>query len=264
MKNFRPTAIPLIACDPYFSVWSFHDKLNGDATRHWTGASNSMCGVLSIDGEPYRFMGVAAIDGCGYGQFSYLPNGKALKQTSVTVNPTTTVYTFAHKVCNLTVTFVTPLLMDRLEVMTRPVSYVFYEITPLEEGHTFEFYFDASAQLAGDLKGQFFSGGEKPGHAWIGNKEQSVLNRCEDDIRIDWGYLHLVHPNARVGNFNRRRAFFKKRYFEAGFHPAGLETIKPYKIPVLYTVSDKLSDVIVLAYDDIKSIQYYHQPINGI
>lgn len=263
MKNFRPTAIPLIACDPYFSVWSFADKFNGDTTRHWTGAGHSMCGILTVDGESYRFMGIPGIEGCGLGQYSYIPNGKALKQTSVKVNPTTTVYTFTHKACDLTVTFVTPLLMDRLEVMTRPVSYIFYEITPREEGHTFEVYFDASVQLAGDLKGQFFSGGEETGHAWVGNKEQNILNRCGDDVRIDWGYLHLVHPNARIANFYRRRAFFKKRFVESRLNPDDLQSIKPSRLPLLYTVSDKLSDVIVIAYDDIKSIEYYHKPMDA-
>jgi len=129
-KAFRPTARPLIACDPYFSVWSFSDNLYDDSTRHWTGARQSLCGALTIDGKPYRFLGLNKI------MDHYRGGGATLKQTSVTVNPTTTVYTFTHKACDLKVSFVTPLLMDRLEVLTRPVSYVFYEITPKEEGHT--------------------------------------------------------------------------------------------------------------------------------
>ena len=257
MKKFRPTAVPLITCDPYFSVWSFDDNLNGDHTRHWTGARQSMCGVLIIDGEVYRFMGLSRI------KDQYLSDGKALKQTSVTVNPTSTVYTFTHKACDLTVTFLTPLLMDRLEVMSRPVSYIFYEITPKEEGHTFEVYFDASAELTGDLVGQDFVAKAEAGHVSIGGAEQKILNRSGDDVRIDWGYLHLVHPNAGVATQLRRRTLFKKR-ISAKYCEVDLDKNIPHdKLPIVYTTSDKLSDVIVLAYDDVKSIEYYHKPIDA-
>ena len=263
MKNFRPTAIPLITVDPYFSIWSFTDKLNNDHTRHWTGARQSMCGILKIDDESYRFMGLPGIDGCGQGSHSYLPLGKALKQTSVTVTPTSTVYTFTHKACDMTVTFLTPLLMDRLEVMTRPVSYIFYEITPREEGHKFEVYFDAFAELTGDLTGQTFVGKAEKGHAMLGGADQKILNCSGDDVRIDWGYLHLVHPNAEVAPFARRRAFFKKRISARHFEIDLTQPIKYRKLPVLCAVSDKLSDVFVLAYDDVKSLEYYHKPVDA-
>ena len=54
--NFRPTAIPLITNDPFQSIWSFTDKLTDDHTRHWTGHSNSMFGVLFVDEKPFRFI----------------------------------------------------------------------------------------------------------------------------------------------------------------------------------------------------------------
>ena len=254
--KFRPTAIPLVANDPYFSIWSFTDRLTDDHTRHWTGVLQSMFGFITIDGKKYRFMGKTAVTD------RYFPEGSALEQTDVTVNPTSTVYTFSHPACELRVTFLTPLLLDRPEVFSRPVSYIFYEITPREEGHTFSVYFDAASYLCGD--GYYVKQMDcfqEEGHVWMGNHEQNPLNRSGDDTRIDWGYLHLVHPNANLGVLNNRISEFTVRPWRSDADLS--QPVKFYTVPLLRATSDKLSDVFVLAYDDIKSIQYFHRDVDA-
>ena len=54
---FRPPAVPLVAMDPYFSIWSFADHLTYDATRHWTGARMTMQSIIRVDGKAYRIIG---------------------------------------------------------------------------------------------------------------------------------------------------------------------------------------------------------------
>lgn len=53
----KAPAYPLVVNDPYFSIWSFTDNLNESTTKHWTGAENSLLGMLEVDGAVYKFLG---------------------------------------------------------------------------------------------------------------------------------------------------------------------------------------------------------------
>ena len=132
--NVRPPAVPLVACDPYFSIWSPADTLNSADTIHWTGKPHRLTALVRVDGVAYRVMGAQPDD---------IP---AIEQTALSVLPTRTVYTFQTAGVALTLTFLTPALPDDLDILSRPVTYLTFALQAVDgKTHDVQFYFDASA-----------------------------------------------------------------------------------------------------------------------
>lgn len=177
-EALRPPSVPLVACDPYFSVWSPGDKLTDVDTTHWTGKAHRLTSLVRIDGKTYRLMGAEP---------AALP---ALAQTKLEVLPTRTIYTFAGAGVQLTFTFLTPALPQDIDVLSRPVTYLTWAAQSTDsQKHDVAVYFDARSELAVNQPDQAVSfenadtGNLK---AWrVGTVEQPVLRKRGDDLRID-------------------------------------------------------------------------------
>ena len=112
----RPPAVPLVAHDPYFSIWSMADRLTADNTKHWTGKPNTLAALARIDGKTFRVMGRDP---------QRVP---ALEQTRLEVLPTRTIYEFTGGGVKLGLTFFTPALPDDLDVLSRPLTYIEWSV----------------------------------------------------------------------------------------------------------------------------------------
>lgn len=56
-QDQKAPSYPLITHTPYFSIWSNTDQLNESVTTHWSGAEQSLVGIIKVDGRFYRFLG---------------------------------------------------------------------------------------------------------------------------------------------------------------------------------------------------------------
>lgn len=119
------------------------------------------------------------------------------QQTSADVQPMQTYYNFTCGPVDLNLTFTAPLFMDNLDLMARPVNYISYEVISNDgQAHQVELYFEAAPQWALDLPHQesvadSFTDGDLL-FLRTGSRNQDILKKKGDDVRIDWGHFYLA------------------------------------------------------------------------
>ena len=235
--KLRAPAVPLITIDPYFSVWSRDENINFNFTEHWTNKSNSIIGTVLIDEKEYLFLG-------------YDRDILKLDQKSIDIDAFSTTIVMENDEILLNLKFTSPVLINDLELLTRPVSYLAVDYK-LKDGknHNVKIDIRVSDELclneAGqndvikeDVKIDNLAGMK------MGNVEQKPLHKSGDDIRIDWGYVYLLTngKNAETKTSDRH----------------GREYIH-----TVCEVEENNEVLFFFAYDDIESIEYFKKPLKS-
>lgn len=405
-NKLRAPAYPLITHNPYFSLWSMGDELNGQPTQHWTGADQSLVGILKVDGIYYRFLGaetknyetlLPATDEEAYqvaytetkpdavwntvsfddkswkkggapfsddsmhakthwtsddlwyrrsfdlentdlkslylkirhddnvtafingeeilkkdgwqDSFEFIPvkesvikelkkTGNVLaihirntgggqwldaglvtdaptvdntviekaKQTSVTLNAMQTVYTFDCGGNTLTATFTSPLFLDDLDLLARPISYISVDVD-FQDGkeHESQLYLGASTNFAVNTPDQQVEVEimQVDGMSVLktGTTSQPVLEKKGDILRIDWGYFYLAttsgNTTTSISKSNEAHGAVMGKKNEIK------DKKKTGRNMMLNTVTDygksskKISQVYMLGYDEMYAINYF-------
>jgi Domain of unknown function (DUF4965)/Domain of unknown function (DUF5127)/Domain of unknown function (DUF1793)/Domain of unknown function (DUF4964) len=266
--NFRPPSVPLVTHDPYFSIWSPADRLTDQETVHWTGAKNPLHSMIRIDGQTFRIMGASP---------SYI---EPLKQTSLSVTPTSSVYEFGNSRIKLTLSFTSPLLANDLDVLSRPVTYISWNISSTDgQPHDIQLYFDCGSEVSVNTTEQSVKW-EMPSiqglkTAKIGCQDQKYLNKSGDNVRIDWGYAYLSVPleqNATI-SINSRVSLFNS-FVKLGTLPESETFAVPKNVRDGFISMAAVWNVgkvgasgntqwVMLAYDDIYSIRYFEDDLQA-
>jgi len=263
---FRPPAVPLVVHDPYFSIWSMSDRLSDDWTKHWTGRPQALMAMLRIDGKTYRVMGREP------------RSVPAMAQVSCEVFPTRTVYKFQEAGAELGMTFLSPLLADDLDILSRPVTYAAFQVRSTDgRPHAATIYFDACSEIAVNSLDQkvVWSRLNLEGLQALsfGSQMQPVLEKSGDDLRIDWGYFYLGIPDREGattclnGDHECRESFIQN-----GRLPVRDDLRQPRSVGDGYPVAAVVFDLgnvserpvsrrLLLAYDDRFSIEYFYRKL---
>lgn len=192
-------------------------------------------------------------------------------QKSVQVLPTQTYYVFECGPVELTLIFTAPLLLDDLQLMSTPINYVTYQIKSLDnQPHEVQIYMDATPEWAMDTPGQDMevsgsrniSEGEIA-YARTGTRDQSILQKKGDNVCIDWGYFYLAAektPKTEVGAGHYYT--MKKLFMEKGKASTSELTFSDRLSALAFSedlgkVSSSANGFMMIAYDDLYSIQYF-------
>ena len=190
------------------------------------------------------------------------------QQKNVTLNATQTIYDFTCGPVDATITFTSPLLIKDLNILSRPVSYITYSVKANDgKTHDVQLYLGASTNIATNTPAEevVTKNYNTPQLNILkaGTKEQPVLQKKGDDLRIDWGYMYVAVPVSAKA----------KQYISAASQavPSFISktistTVSTGKNLVLNTSvslgkvgEDTKEQFFLLGYDDIYSIQYFHQ-----
>jgi hypothetical protein len=255
----RPPVVPLVTHDPYFSIWSMADRLTDVNTRHWTGVDQPLAGLIRIDNVAYRYMGADP---------RQIP---AMQQVSLEVTPLHTIYTFEAAGVRLQVTFFTAAFPNDLDALSRPVDYLTWNITSTDSRpHAVDLLLDASPVIAVNTDDQDVTWGRSmaPGMQVlrVGSRDQRVLNREGDNLRIDWGYFYLAvpdQPGATLATVNNAIQSFlasgnlaQSDDMDMPREPRNRAAHLAVDFHVQASPAGEVNRHVLLAYDDSYSIEY--------
>jgi len=245
-SKFRPSAYPIITIDPYISIWADSDRPDTSYTKHWTGRNVPVFASVSVGRKQYILF-ARKNDGS-----SFVDGRNRFENINVSVSPLSTKYTFENDEVKGSVTFTTPLLLDKPQILSLPVSYVEYDLES-KCGEKVGFNFGISPEICVNAADAKVKLGKNENTCFCGNVNQNILGFSGDNVLIDWGYLHIVDKDCKMFCFGGIGTY----------EAAGKSEYKPSSDNVFFGCSRKNEKgVITVAYDEVKPIEYFGQKLD--
>jgi hypothetical protein len=260
-ETLRPPAVPLVTFDPYLSVWSDADTLTERNTIHWTHREQSLVSLVRVDGKTYRLMGAEP---------KAVP---AFTQVSLQVLPTRSLYEFEAAGIHVTLTFMTAALPHDLDIFSRPLSYITWDVRSIDGGsHEVSIYDSTSSQLVVNDNNELVEWSRASAGQLttlrVGTKAQPILGSSGDDHRINWGYVYVAASTKQSAAAIGANQTLLDSFVQTGGLPATDDVQAPRAVndntPVLAfvfqlgLVGPKIEErQVIVAYDEIYAIKYF-------
>lgn len=116
-----------------------------------------------------------------------------IRQTGVKVFPTRTIYNFQNTLVALEMIFTTPALVSDPDVLSRPVTYITWNIRAVDgKAHSVQLYFDCGAEIAVDTPDQTVQ------WSLLGIKGLKAIGNFE--VFISWKESQLENLTVKSNN----------------------------------------------------------------
>lgn len=239
MTPIRPPAVPLIAHDPYFSIWSPSEKLAEADTQHWTGGADRILITATVDGKEFRLVGKEG------------GPEQAMEQTGLTILPTRVRAAYRHEGLELELTFLSASIATDLVRLSQPLTHLVWRFRSTDgRSRKIAVKVRASGVIAAANDGQEVQASSSlRGTArllTVGTKDQRILAAKGDRIKIDWGNLILAAKESSLDTTRYSAGAASQGFVEMQFKsvPAGKEWSTLHA---------------AIAYDDLYSVLYFGQ-----
>lgn len=189
------------------------------------------------------------------------------EQKKVEVTATQTIYDFTCGDVDLKLTFTSPLLLNDMKLLARPVSYITYGVKANDEKkHNVKVFLSASSNLAvyqpmQEVTAKKYTAGDLS-IMKTGTKEQPMLKKSSDDMRIDWGYFYVAVPQSFGATQSITSGADAAKSFSTGAVASTASAGKSLSlntiIPINAVGKELVERQVLLGYDEIYSIQYFN------
>ncbi len=200
----------------------------------------------------------------------YVEKGKAnilantATQKDVNVQATNTYYTFDCGNVELKLTFLAPFMMGNLDLMSRPVNYISYDVRSLDgKEHDVQIYFEAAPNWVTFLRNQptEVTAYSQDGLSFtkMGRTEQNPLGReREATYYTNWGYVYFAANEATSSYAAGDPVAMRAAFVENGTL-GNNEGAKNGYMAITENLGKGLntSGKIMVGYDDILSLNYF-------
>ncbi|MET0463284.1 MAG: DUF4965 domain-containing protein [Chitinophagaceae bacterium] len=191
------------------------------------------------------------------------------QQQEVTINATQTIYDFKCGDINARITFTSPLLLNDLRLLARPVTYITFDVKSNDnKNHNVELYFGAAGNIAANSARQEVRvSAYQLGDMEVlkaGTVQQPVLGKKGDNVRIDWGYMFVGTAGAvqYVSDKDSILPTFVRGLNVGKAEQKGVNLFLNSTVELGRVNAAGKKHLFILGYDDISPIQYFTQNLS--